>query len=149
MSAIWFSRLGKATAATRRLSLRAPKVSARALEGRQLLSTFTVSATNDSGAGSLRQAILSSDATTGPNSIVFNIPGSGEHTINLLSALPVITQPVTIDGTTEPNSGGLAVIQLDGASAGSSAVGLVLNTTGSGSTVTGLAITDFPGEAFS
>ncbi|MGC8638496.1 MAG: hypothetical protein ACP5XB_01310 [Isosphaeraceae bacterium] len=38
-----------------------------------------------SGAGSLRQAIISSDAVKGPNAINFNIPGSGVHTINLLS----------------------------------------------------------------
>ena len=54
----------------------------------------------------------------GPNAINFNIPGSGMQTINLLSALPTISQPVTIDGTTEPNSGGKPVIQIDGTKAG-------------------------------
>src|SRR5262245_3046013 len=44
-------------------------------------STFVVTNTNDSGAGSLRQAILSANAQTGPHTITFNIPGSGVHTI--------------------------------------------------------------------
>ena len=56
------------------------------LEGRQLLSTFAVTNTLDSGSGSLRQAIINSNATKGPNSISFNISGTGVHTINLLSA---------------------------------------------------------------
>src|SRR5262245_56736721 len=71
------------------------------LEIRWLPSTFSVINTNDSGAGSLRQAILDSDGTTGPNTIDFNI-GSGAQTMSLLSALPSLTVPVTIDGTSQP-----------------------------------------------
>ena len=48
------------------------------MEDRTLLSTFLVSTTADSGAGSLRQAILDSNAaTTGTNTIDFAIPGPG------------------------------------------------------------------------
>ena len=77
-----------------------------ALEGRQLLSSFTVSNDNDSGAGSLRQAILSSNATTGStvNTISFKIGTGGTQTVALKSALPAITHPVVIDGTTQPNA---------------------------------------------
>jgi hypothetical protein len=114
-----------------------------ALEGRQMLSTFSVTNNNDSGAGSLRQAILSSNGVKGPNAISFNIPGTGVHTIEVLSALPTITQPLTLDGTTEPGSGGQAVIQIDGTKAGSTAVGLDLNSAASGSTIKGLAVTAF------
>jgi titin len=110
-----------------------------------MLSTFTVTNTNDSGTGSLRQAIINSDATKGPNSITFNIPGSGLRTINLLAALPTITQPVTLDGTTEPNSGGQPVIQVDGTKAGSGVIGLILPSAASGSTIKGLVVTDFAG----
>ena len=53
------------------------------------------------GDGSLRWAITQSDKTTGPNVIDFAISGTGVHTIDLGSALPAITEPVTIDGTTQ------------------------------------------------
>lgn len=64
-------------------------------------ATFTVINTNDAGAGSLRQAII--DANSNGNAvdmdvIEFDISGSEVHTITLASALPVITQKVTIDG---------------------------------------------------
>ena len=63
--------------------------------------TFTVSNTNNAGAGSLRQAILDSNASAGQrDTIAFNIAGSGPHTIAPTSPLPTITDPVTIDGTT-------------------------------------------------
>jgi hypothetical protein len=45
---------------------------------------FTVTNTNDSGAGSLRQAILDTNTDTGLNTIMFQIPGAGPHTIELL-----------------------------------------------------------------
>jgi len=57
-----------------------------------------VSGTADSGEGSLRQAILDSDHSPGPNTIAFNIPGTGPAVITPLSALPVITTPVDING---------------------------------------------------
>jgi hypothetical protein len=49
--------------------------------------TFTVTNTNDTGAGSLRQAILDANAAAGADTIVFAIPGSGVHTIAPASAL--------------------------------------------------------------
>jgi len=67
--------------------------------------TFTVNNTADSGMGSLRQAILNSNATTpGPNTIAFSIPGTGVHTITPLTVLPIITTPVLIDGYTQPGT---------------------------------------------
>ena len=69
------------------------------------MATFTVTNVNDSGAGSLRQAIISSNAAAaGPRTISFNIAGAGTHTINLASALPAITKPVTLDGLTQPGA---------------------------------------------
>jgi hypothetical protein len=64
---------------------------------------FTVINTNDSGAGSLRQAILDAN-TMGGGTINFNIPGAGVHTISPLTALPTITDSVIIDGYTQPGS---------------------------------------------
>src|SRR5262245_40396879 len=60
--------------------------------------TFVVNNTNDSGAGSLRQAILDANANAGPDTINFNIPGAGVHTITPVGSLPPLTDPVTIDG---------------------------------------------------
>src|SRR5512144_424980 len=71
--------------------------------------TFTVVNTNDSGAGSLRQAINDANANPG-SSIAFNIPGGGVHTIAGPTALPWLTVPVTIDGTTQPGYAGAPLI---------------------------------------
>ena len=67
-------------------------------------NTYTVTSTADSGAGSLRQAILDANANPGADTIAFNIVGSGVHTIAPASALPAITDAVTIDGYTQPGS---------------------------------------------
>jgi hypothetical protein len=66
--------------------------------------TFTVTNSNDVGAGSLRQAILDANANDGADEIGFNIPGGGVKTISPVSALPEITGAVTIDGYTQPGS---------------------------------------------
>lgn len=91
------------------------------LENRVVLSTFTVIDTDDSGAGSLRQAILDANASdAGADLISFAIPGNGVHTIAPLTALPIIwgagAGPITIDGTSQPGfvSDGLHPIELSG-----------------------------------
>jgi len=66
-------------------------------------ATFTVTSTADSGAGSLRQAILDANAAPGTDTIAFAIPGGGVHTIAVGSAL-TITEAVLIDGYTQPGS---------------------------------------------
>jgi hypothetical protein len=76
MSMTWY-RSRRDDRATRRLQECRRRFAVEALEGRQMLSTFTVTNTNDSGAGSLRQAIINSDAVNGPNTITFSIPGGG------------------------------------------------------------------------
>ena len=67
-------------------------------------ATFTVTTAADSGAGSLRQAILDANASPGADTIAFNIPGGGVHTIVLTTWLPNTTDPVTVDGYTQPGS---------------------------------------------
>ena len=52
---------------------------------------FGVTNTNDSGAGSLRQAIIDSNNTASVQTIAFQIPGAGVHTISPTSALPTIS----------------------------------------------------------
>ncbi len=100
-------------------------------------STFTVTNTMDTGVGSLHQAII--DANTNPGADVINFAiGSGVQTINLASELPAVTDPVTIDATTQPGFAGSPIIEINGTgtssgrifkvSAGSSTLrGLVLN----------------------
>lgn len=98
-----------------------------ALEDRRVLATFMVTQVADSGVGSLRQAILDANSTTnvgGADSIVFNIGGGGVQTIQLAAALDAITDPVIIDGTTQPGFTGTPLIELDGTNAGASANGL-------------------------
>ncbi len=51
--------------------------------------SFVVTNTDDSGEGSLRQAILDANANEGAETITFAIPGSGRHTITVATALPV------------------------------------------------------------
>ena len=72
--------------------------------GSALANTYTVTTTADSGAGSLRQAILDANANPGADTISFNITGSGVQTITTSSALPAISSPVTIDGFSQPGS---------------------------------------------
>jgi hypothetical protein len=67
-------------------------------------NTYTVTTNADSGAGSLRQAILDANANPGTDTIAFNIVGSGVHTIAPASALAKLTSPVTIDGYTQPGA---------------------------------------------
>ncbi|HEX9962888.1 MAG TPA: hypothetical protein VGB00_18290, partial [Pyrinomonadaceae bacterium] len=92
----------------------------------------------DSGPGTLRQAILDANASTGvADTINFDIaPLGGLKTINLLSPLPAITDPLEIRGYTQSGSvqntmavGSNAVlnIELNGAGAGS-AIGLRCST---------------------
>ena len=71
-------------------------------------ATFTVTNTGDSGAGSLRQAILDANANGGADLIHFAIPGSdpgcdgsGVCTIAPTSGLHSIDEAVTIDGYTQ------------------------------------------------
>jgi hypothetical protein len=106
----------------------------------QAQTAFTVTNANDSGSGSLRQAILDANSNPGLDTISFNIPGAGVRTISPLSNLPDITDPLTIDGTTQPGFAGVPLIELDGSQAGDSN-GLFL--TAGNCTVRGLTINRF------
>jgi len=116
-------------------------------------STFTVANTNDSGAGSFRQAIMDANANPGLDTIAFAIPGSGVQTIAPTSTLPTITDPVVIDGYTQPGTSpntdptgfnGTLLIELSGADIGSTNA---LVFTGGGSTIKGLVINRFAGAS--
>ena len=120
------------------------------------------------GVVTLREAIASVNAGASVNAdvvavgaygtadtIAFNIPGAGVHTIALASALPTVLNPVVIDGYTQPGSSA----NTNGTTAGSNAVltveldmtlsGLApgLNLTGGTSTLRGLVVNRAFGNA--
>ena len=104
-----------------------------------------VTATSNSGLGSLRQAITNANLATGPgaNLITFNIAGAGVQTIAPTSGLPTITKSVVLDATTQPGYVvGTPLIQIDGSGAGN-VNGLTLGAGSDGSTVKGLIISNF------
>ena len=104
-------------------------------------ATFTVTNTADSGAGSLRQAIMDANAAgAGPHTISFDIPGSGVQTISPSTGLPAISVSsggLTIDGTTQPGYAGSPLIDVV---CGGSFNQLGFDFFGSGGTVKGLAM---------
>ena len=135
----------------RRRSVR-PGVSV--LEDRIVLAAYTVISNADTntgnpatGTGTLRWAINQLDANGDPSStIAFDLP-SNELTITPgtagLGPLPQITEPVEIEGQTEPNFAGTPLVVINGGSAGSNANGLTLGAGSSNSVIQDLVIDGF------
>jgi len=100
-------------------------------------SVLTVTSTANSGAGTLRQAIIDANSSNGAKAIEFNIAGACPRQITLTSALPALTESISIEGYTQPGS-----VQNESARAfdGTLCVGLL----GGGTVATGL---DFRPEA--
>ncbi len=131
-----------------KISARKLKPTVEGVEKRILLTTFIVRNTNDdNNPGSLRYAIGQSNATPGTNTINFDIAASGLQTIAILTALPTITVPVTIDGTTERGYANSPLIELNGSGVGKGVDGL--DIAAGNSTVRGLVIDRFTGEGIS
>jgi hypothetical protein len=78
----------------------------------QATTTFVVTNTNATGPGSLLFAIADANESPGADLITFNIPGAPPYVINQTVQLPNVTDPVTIDGTTQPGFGGTPVVEL-------------------------------------
>ncbi|ALG68372.1 choice-of-anchor D domain-containing protein [Beggiatoa leptomitoformis] len=108
----------------------------------------------DSGVGSLRQAILDTNATAGKDLISFNISPTTNcpHTIALTASLPAISDPLIIDGYAQPsatentlttgNNANLCVV-LEGSGIVGPSDGLSFSPSATGSLVQGLVINNF------
>jgi CSLREA domain-containing protein len=117
----------------------------------------TASSCDGTVACSLRQALTAANGTAADDRILFNIPGSGTHTIAPTSALPAITQgSLVIDGYSQPgasvntatgtSSNAVLRIALVGSNIPTAGLtsGFRINTTGS-VTIRGLSIDGFRG----
>ncbi|MCB0033472.1 MAG: CSLREA domain-containing protein, partial [Anaerolineales bacterium] len=87
---------------------------------------------------SLREAINLANSNPDTTTITFAIETTAAPIIYPQSQLPTITEPIVIDGTTQPTSDYVVV---DGSQADEDAVGLDINT--NDSTITGLHIVNF------
>src|SRR6266545_3726956 len=125
---------------TRKFYRRIGPVLVEICEPRRLLASFAVTTTADSGTGSLRAAITSANSAIGTDTITFAI-GLGVQTITPTSELPAITDPLVIDGATQPGYTGTPLIVIRGSSAGAGKVGLTISA--GSSTVQGLVINRF------
>ena len=136
----------------RRKSAYRPRI--ESLEDRLLMAVITVTSTGDAinadgraghaargDHGGQRHKNIGNVVAVGAygtdDTIAFDIPGPGVHTIALTSPLPVITDPLTIDGYTQPGSvpnsnpvgqglNATLLIELVGTGAGTAAAGLNL-----------------------
>lgn len=123
-----------------RLARKAVRYAIESLEERRLLSTYVVTNPNNSGSGSLRDAIQQANSNSGLDVINFNIPGSGVQTISPAFFLPQITDPVEIHGETQSGYSGKPLIELNGSLAGTSNV---LEFKAGGNLVQGINIHSF------
>jgi hypothetical protein len=111
--------------------------------------SIEVTNTDDSGLGSLRQAIVDANNNAGPDTITFNVPiCGGVCVIQPDSALPILDGgETTIDGYSQPGAlmatattSATILIQIDGSNAGPASG---LDLTSAGNVARGLSITNF------
>ncbi len=118
--------------------MRIRRLAAERLEDRTVPAVFDVTTTADTGPGSLRQAITDANAMLGLDTIRFLI-GNGVQTIQVPAlgpSLPAITDPVDLDGTTQPGFAGTPLIEIDF----NGTLGLLLDLGSDGSSMQGLAL---------
>jgi titin len=95
----------------------------------------------DAAECTLREAIDAANGQTGTDLITFAIPGAGPFVIHLSYDLPTITDPVVIDGATQPGYSGAPLIEIDGSAVGSGGNGL--DIVAGGSTIRALSVGGF------
>jgi hypothetical protein len=109
---------------------------------------LVVTNTNDSGAGSLRAAMTAAAANSGfTDTVRFAIPGAGPFTITPDTALPAVSDPVTIDARTQPGYSGSPLVRVDGTTVGGGGVGFDVTATAAGSSFYGLSMTGWAAHA--
>src|SRR5206468_4568142 len=116
------------------------------LEVRETPAMFTVTNTNDTGMGSLRDALTNAGNN---DTIKFNI-GDGVQVISPASALPTISHNITIDGAA-PGGHPTQIIEINGSGAGIGANALQVVSggnggVGNGTTIEALVIGGFSGS---
>jgi trimeric autotransporter adhesin len=148
-------------------------------ESARASTTFTVNSTGDAGddnpgngicatqpfpvgtepectlRAAIEEANANDDGATTIDEIHFDIPEFGVQIISPHTGLPIITEPVVIDGYTQPGASkntlalgdnAVLLIRLDGSDAGNSA-GLNINAVAEDCVVRGLSITNFSNSA--
>jgi Right handed beta helix region/SdrD B-like domain len=136
----------------------------------------TVVNTNDSGQGSLRQAMTNANTlgndgnlaqsgrTAAIENLVFmigngsaaaglrsavNLFSGGVATVSLTSALPAISAPLVVDARTQPGWSSSPVVALSGGNPGIAFDGPTVGVGAGGSTLAGLAVGNFKGNGVS
>jgi uncharacterized repeat protein (TIGR01451 family) len=148
------SEVDRRTRVSRRRAARRAgnRVQFEQLERRELLSSYTVTNTLDDGSmGSLPWAITqvnqdTTDTSSSPDVIDFDIKNTGLQTIALSSVLPQINNPVVINGNSESSQSGYSgppLVAINGSSLTSSAT--IFTVADGSSTIEGLAIVGAPG----
>ena len=94
----------------------------------------------DGGDCTLREAINAANLNSGADTVAFAI-GSGVQTIAPSADLPLIDDPITIDGTTQPGFAGSPLIEITGINADNNHSGLAIRA--GSSTVRGLVLNRF------
>jgi hypothetical protein len=113
------------------------------MEDRVLFATILVTNTNNSGGGSLRDAMLRANKSSDADVIQFKI-GTGRRSIAPLTALPQLKYVTSLDGSTQGGYAGKPLIEIRGDRMGSTTAGLVLH--GGSGTIRGLAVNRFSGN---
>ena len=153
----WFQHsLGFKNPSRPLLRFRNPVLELEHLERRVVPATFLVTNTNDSGTGSLRDAILQANLDSVTDTIQFSINGgTGFNTISLQAELPSISSPLIIDGTSQAgysantlsvgngNNSSIQIV-LDGSAFSGITPGLSFTATALGSEVKGLSFINLP-----
>ncbi len=126
---------------------------------------LVVNSTADPGDGicnrvecTLHEALVAANARVGADTITFNIPGAGPHTIKLTTPLPTIQEAVLLDGYSQPGArpattsnpaelDAVILIEIDGSglTPGQNTFGEGLRIDGNQSVIRGLAINHFTG----